>query len=243
MRGSNTSQLLTGEQTLRAYFADAFRQVTKRDEMPQIHVSFYPFAGLNHTIRIRRQQIYVRVSDLLRTAPPQVQRALAFILMAKLFRKRASSEHQALYQQYARQPQVIRASELARRGRGRKHLTSAAGNYHNLDQLFARLNRRYFANQLPHPGISWSQRRTKRILGHHDQVHDAIVVSRSLDAPDVPEFLVEYVLYHEMLHLKHSPRVINGRRIYHHAAFRADEQRFVHYDAAIAWLDQLAERS
>jgi hypothetical protein len=234
--------MTTRESSLRSYFADAFQQVTRRRETPEIHVAYYPFAGLNHTIRIRKQRIYVRVSDLLCEAPPQVQRALAFILMAKLFRKRASAEDQAIYRQYAYQPQVLRASELARRARGRKHLSGAAGQHFDLDQLFARLNRRYFNNQLPKPALSWSQRRSKRLLGHHDHVHEAIVISRSLDEPDMPEFIVEFILYHEMLHLKHGPRQINGRRIHHHAAFRADERRFARYEEACAWLDRLAER-
>src|SRR5262249_40255626 len=195
------------ESSLRSVFTDAFRQVTNRTQMPEIHVSFYPFAGLNHTIRIRKQRVYVRVSDILRDAPPQVHKALAFILVAKLFNKRAMAEYESLYRQYAYQPQVLRASDLARQKRGRKVLSSSLGRAFNLDRLYARLNRRYFNNDLHKPQLSWSARRTKRILGHHDLVHDAIVISRSLDQSSVPELVVEYVLYHEMLHLRHRPRV------------------------------------
>jgi hypothetical protein len=225
---------------LKSYFTDAFRQVTKRLEAPEIQVTFYPFAGLNHTIRLRRQRIYVRVSDLFRDAPPQVQRALAHILIAKLFKKKARAEYQSLYRTYSYQPQVMRASDLARRSRGRKHLSGAEGNYYDLNQLFGRLNRRYFDGKLEQPALSWSQRRSRRILGHHDGVHEAIVISRSLDRGDIPEFLIEYVLYHEMLHIKHHPRIVNGRRIYHPPAFKAEERRFERYDQAIAFLDRLA---
>jgi hypothetical protein len=235
--------MTAGETVLRSYFADAFRQVTKRAELPEIQVTFFPFAGLNHTIRIRRQRIYVRVSDLLREAPPQVYRALAHILISRLFRKRVSSEHQDLYRQFTFQPHVMRASELARRERGRKRLSSSAGRFYDLDQLFARLNRRYFENQLVKPVLSWSQRRTRRILGHHDRAHDAIVISRTLDSSEIPQFVIEYVLYHEMLHVKHTPRSINGRRFFHHAAFRADERRFQFYTEAMAYLDRFSERA
>jgi predicted metal-dependent hydrolase len=72
-------------------------------------------------------------------------------------------------------------------------------------------------------------------------VHEAIVISRSLDRPDIPEFLIEYVLYHEMLHLKHQPRIVNGRRMYHTPAFRAEERRFERFEQAIALLDRIAE--
>ncbi|MEP7272227.1 MAG: SprT-like domain-containing protein, partial [Acidobacteriota bacterium] len=164
-------------------------------------------------------------------------------LIAKLFRRRISAEHQDLYRQFAFQPQVIRASELARRERGRKHLSGSAGRYHDLEQLFERLNRRYFDNELLKPALSWSQRRTRRILGHHDRTHDAIVISRTLDNAEMPQFIIEYVLYHEMLHIKHPGRVISGRRIFHHAAFRADERRFQFYDEALAFLERFAERS
>jgi hypothetical protein len=159
----------SGEISLKMHFADAFRQITKRSESPEIHVTFYPFAGLNHTIRIRRQRVYVRVSDILRDAPQPVCRALAFILVSKLFNKKAMAEHERLYRQYAYQPQVLRASDLARQKRGRKVLTGAVGRAYNLDKIFARLNRRYFGNELPKPALSWSARRTKRILGHHHQ--------------------------------------------------------------------------
>jgi hypothetical protein len=230
------------EEALKSLFIDVFQQVTKRQTKPDIHVVFYPFAGLNHTIRVRKQRVYVRLSDILRDAPRQVHQALAFILIAKLFNKRVTSEHEALYRQYAYQPQVLRASDLARRQRGRKVLNGAKGRVYDLDKIFTRLNRRYFNGDLHRPALSWSARRTKRILGHHDAVHDAIIISRSLDQADVPEFLVEYVLYHEMLHIKHRPRVVDGRRLFHTAAFRADEQRFARFDEAMDWFDKFARR-
>jgi len=234
--------MTAGESLLKVHFADAFRQITKRADMPEIHISFYPFAGLNHTIRLRRQNIYVRLSDIMRDAPATVHRALAFILVGKLFNKRVGAEYQNLYRQYAYHPDVQRQSDLAKQQRGRKIVSSSIGRVYNLNQLFARLNRRYFNSELPAVTLSWSARKTRRILGHHDYVHDTIVISRSLDSADVPELLVEFVLYHEMLHMKHRPKVVNGRRLYHSAAFRADERRFDHYDAAQLALDKLTSR-
>lgn len=234
--------MFSGEASMKIHVAEAFRQVGNRSEPPEIQVSFYPFAGLNHTIRIRKQRVYVRVSDVLRDAPQQVYRALAFMLVSKLYNKRASTEDVKLYRQYAYKPEVLRASDLARQQRGRKRLTGSDGFTYNLDKLFARLNRQYFDNELTKPTLSWSARRTKRILGHHDYVHETIVISRSLDDPQIPEYLISFVMYHEMLHMKHRSRIINGRRVYHTAAFRADERRFDRYQDAAEELDKLAGR-
>lgn len=234
--------MMAGESLLKMHFTDAFRQITRRTDPPEIHIAFYQFAGLNHTIRIRNQRIYVRLSDIMRDAPSQVHRALAFILVGKLFNKRIGSEYQNLYRQYAYNPEIQRQSDLAKRQRGRKQIGSSVGREFNLDHLYARLNRRYFNSELPPVTLTWSARKSKRILGHHDYVHDTIVISRLLDSAEVPELLVEFVMYHEMLHMKHRPKVVNGRRIYHSAAFKADERRFDYYDAAQAALDKLTSR-
>jgi predicted metal-dependent hydrolase len=58
----------------------------------------------------------------------------------------------------------------------------------------------------------------------------------------VPEWFVRYIVYHEMLHIKHPARIINGRRVHHTKAFLAEEQRFPDYDEAQERLDQLARQ-
>lgn len=231
--------MASGETSMRTYVAEAFRQITGRVALPVIQVEFYPFAGLNHTIRIRKQKIYVRISDILIGAPPEVSRALAFILVARLFRQRVPGDHYNLYRNYSYQSEVVRATDLARRDRGRKMFSGGSGGVYDLDQIFRRLNRRYFGNSLAKPDLGWSERRTKRVLGHHDDVHDSIVISRSLDDAQIPEYLVEFVLYHEMLHLKHPARMVNGRRIFHSAEFRDDEQRFARYQEALEALESI----
>lgn len=225
---------------LSTLFTDAFRQLERQRPAPEIEVRFYPYAGINHTIRLRSGRVYARISDIFKDAPPNIHRALAFILVAKLLGKAPPDVHQRVYRDYAYSPQILRASDIARRRRGRKMISSARGSVYDLDKMFQRLNRSYFDGRLDKPTLTWSQRRTRRILGHHDAAHDTIVVSKTLDARDVPEWFVEYVLYHEMLHIKHRARLIKGRLYRHTNAFRAEEQRFLYYEAAQDWLNHLA---
>ena len=223
-------------------FADAFRQLARNRPAPRVEVRFYPYAGLHHTIRLRSGRVYVRVSDIFRDAPLSVHRALAFILVSRLLGRRSPEVHERVYRAYACTSQVLRASDIARRRRGRKIISTARGRFYDLNRMFVRLNRRYFNGQLSQPTLTWSQRRTRTILGHHDGVHDTIVISKTLDSHDVPEWFVEYILYHEMLHIKHPARLINGRRYYHTKAFRTEEQRFPDYDRAQVWLDRIARQ-
>jgi hypothetical protein len=223
-------------------YGEAFRQLEPKRSVPEIDVRFYPYTGLHHTIRVRSGRVYVRISDIFNSAPMDIHRALAFVLVAKLLSRRTPDVHVRAYRDYACSPPVLRASDIARRRRGRKLVSSAQGSVYDLDAMFTKLNRRHFDGTLEKPTLTWSQRRTRRILGHHDPVHETIVISKTLDSPEVPSWFVEYIVYHEMLHIKHPARMIHGRRYYHTNAFRADEQRFPHYEKAQDWLDRVARQ-
>ena len=228
------------QKQLASLFGEAFRQLGRNHSVPEIEVRFYPYANISHKIRIRSGRVYVRISDLFRGAPPKVLRAIAFILVARLLSKSTPEIHERVYRDYANSPRMLRALDRARRRRGRKIISTARGHVYDLDRLFRRLNRQYFDGELEKPTLSWSQRRTRRILGHHDAAHDTIVISKTLDASDVPEWFVEYALYHEMLHIKHPARLVKGRRYHHTNTFRTQEQRFSHYEEAQRWLELFA---
>src|SRR5205085_12471029 len=105
------------------------------------------------------------------------------------------------------------------------------------------INREYFSPRVPKPAqLTWSARKTYRILGHHDAHMDHIAISRSLDSREVPRFVVEYVLFHEMLHIVHPTKLVNGRRHNHTPAFKRDEEKFLHYHAAEKWIERNVRR-
>lgn len=223
-------------------FLDAFHHLGRNRGIPVIDVRFYPYAGLRHTIRVRSGQVYVRLSDLIKDCPPEVMRSLAFVLVARLLGKKVPAVHERVYRDYTLTPDVMRSSDIARRHRGRKMISSAQGTVYDLEKMFSKLNRRYFDSSLEKPTLTWSQRKTRSILGHHDRVYETITISKSLDSAQVPDWFVEFILYHEMLHIKHAARMINGRRYYHTASFRQDERRFARYEEAQRWLEQVARQ-
>jgi hypothetical protein len=228
------------EEVLASVFDEALRKLVKKEPRPELEARFYPYAGLSSTIRLRQGRVYARVSDILAGSSRDVLFALACILVAKLFRLKTPAAQERIYRNHTLNPSVLDASHTARRNRGYKITTSSRGKVYDLGEMFAELNARYFAGELDKPVLSWSRRRTRRVLGHHDHVHGAIVISTTLDNSRVPRFVVEYVLYHEMLHVKHPPRVVGGRTEYHSRVFRQDERRFDRFDEALKQLEKLA---
>ena len=207
--------------------------------MPPFDIRFRKFVSLNTTIRLRDGQLIVRLSDLLEAAPESVHQAIAHILLAKLYRKCIAACHADRYRRYTTSEAVSRQAEQARQTRGRKVISSAHGHFYNLDEVFEDVNRRFFHGLLGRPVLTWSAHHARRMLGHYDAAHNTIVVSRVFDGPRVPRYAIEYLMYHEMLHLKHPVRVRAGRRCVHSREFQAEERLFPELDAAKEFLKQL----
>jgi hypothetical protein len=68
-------------------FAEEYRALRPRAPIPSLEIRFRRFTSLNTTIRLREGRVHVHLSDLLEGAPESVLRAIAHILLAKLYRK------------------------------------------------------------------------------------------------------------------------------------------------------------
>jgi hypothetical protein len=117
---------------------------------------------------------------------------------------------------------------------------NAAGKFYNLTRLFDKVNHEYFADCLDKPRLTWSDIQTYRQFGHYEPARDRVVISLTLDDPRIPEFVVEFVVYHELLHKHHGAKFVNGRHLVHTLEFRQDEHKFPYYKEAEAWLNKLA---
>jgi predicted metal-dependent hydrolase len=223
---------------IKTFYKEAFQTYNRTRPIPDIEVRFYPYIGINHTIRVRDGVVFVRIAEICRAMPLTAQKALAFILVAKLLRKKVPLEAREIYSNFIKRQEIRALATENKRARGRKILSSANGDFYNLDEIFARLNRDYFQNKLPKPVLSWSARKTYRILGHHDSTHETVIISKSLDDKKVPPFVVEFVVFHEMLHIFHPTEHRNGRRFNHTPQFRRNERKYIYFEEAESWIER-----
>lgn len=206
---------------------------------PRFAVEFYPYANLMHTIRLRDDAACVRLSDLMRGAPLGVLEACAALLLARLYRRRVPREMRDIYREFSLKHSTRRRIHGVRRRRARRSATGPRGLHHDLAPLFRDLNRKYFGGRLSAPAMGWSLRPWRRQLGCFDPALRQIILNSRLDRAGVPRFAVEYVLYHEMLHVRHPIRRAACGLQSHSPEFRAEERRFPHYDRARRFLERL----
>lgn len=207
-------------------YARVFRLINPQSRVPAVRVEFCAFANANSFIRLEKGQIHARLSDVMRDAPAPVMEALAVILLSKLYRKPVPAAHKHRYRLYLNRRDVRRQLERIRRERGRKQIAGAQGHAYDLVELFEDLNLRFFGGMMARPELGWSVRPSRTTLGHYDPSHHAIVLSRILDSPEVPRLAVEYVMFHEMLHLRYPVEHGGIRRRVHTREFRAAEKQF-----------------
>jgi hypothetical protein len=131
--------------------------------------------------------------------------------------------------------------QVIRRRSVRPLQLSTRGEHHDLLQIYAEVNARYFGSAVE-AQITWSRdgkarRESARSikLGSYTARDKLIRVHPALDAEFVPRFFVEYIVYHEMLHHVLPARRAGRRRCLHGADFVAREREFERFEEALEW--------
>ena len=207
-------------------YARVFRELKPRTAVPELTVEFCRFANADNFIRLEQGRLHVRMSDLLSGAPAPVIEALAHILLGKLYRKPAAAVYNHRYRLYLNRKDVRRQAQLVRQIRGRKFISGPQGAHYNLEEIFERLNREHFNGLMARPQLGWSRTASRSMLGHYDPAHHAIIMSKILDQKTVSPLAIDYVMFHEMLHLQHPVDHTGARRRVHTREFRESENKF-----------------
>jgi hypothetical protein len=173
----------------------------------------------------------VRLHRMFLQADPRLLRAIARYVVHN--DRRAS----ALIGEYIEANQdAIRPAEP----RPRRVVLRTVGQAYDLQAIFDRLNARHFGGALD-ARITWGpqlrRRRPQRSIkmGSYAVEDRLIRIHPVLDHASVPQYFVEWIVYHEMLHGKHQVVKKNGRRCFHSKDFLADERAFPDYHRACAW--------
>jgi hypothetical protein len=220
-------------------FARVHREIRPRTPVPPIEMRYKKFVDPNSRIRLEGGRITVTITDLLESAPAPVTEALAHILLNKLYRKPVSGQHKHRYRLYLNRREMRHKIDVMRQTRGRKAHTGPAGAVYDLVAIFEELNARHFGGMMARPELGWSHVRSRTRLGHFDPSHNTIMISRLFDDPRAPRAALEYVMFHEMLHLRYPVDHSGARRCVHTPEFKAHEKQFPGFLEAKALLRKL----
>jgi len=133
---------------------------------------------------------------------------------------------------------------------GRDLPAKTKGQFFDLQELFDQVNTKYFKRSCD-AVITWGQngKRTRRRsnkasirLGSYDAQTNVIRIHPVLDADWVPQYVMETLIYHEMLHWLFRPRLAGDRRVLHSRAFRQAEQAHPRHERTNEWIQKNLDR-
>ena len=193
----------------------------------QLHYSpsLYRLKGSGNGVLITINEAYLFADEM-------VWKALVHFLLGK----RDKAERQII-RKYSASPEFSSVIDLLE---SPFNEVEAVGDEVDLEAVFLRVNNSCFNGALARPRLEWSRRKTRRQFGYYKPGPDILGISRTLDDASIPVFVIDFVMYHELLHKRLGIKEKNGRMIAHSRIFREAERAFPQYQKAQKWLKKLA---
>ena len=181
---------------------------------------------------IRNEKAVIRLSERCLSQPAEFHQSLAHILWSKIFNRACDPVHKKNWRVYEKKNSSLNRAAPAR-SLPVKRLVS---RHHDLAGLTEKILKKYFHNHTPPVTVKWGKRKTRYRLGYYHAGERAVCINPVLDHPEVPSFVIESILYHEILHHVIPPENHAERQVHHSRFFKRAEQSFPGYSKTEAWL-------
>jgi predicted metallopeptidase len=189
------------------------------------------------TARVSASRIQVILRKDLPIYPDEFIQAAIYITFSRLTRNTQSPKYHQLLN-------YIKNYQLAqKKSQTIEKILPPAGICYDLKKIAAKVLtdyvmvfKNYFENYSIHYG--WSSRKSFRRLAYFNPTYHIIVVSPIFDRFEVPQYVVEYLIYHELLHAFLGISKKNGKRAAHTPEFHQLEKLFMHYELTNHFLTQ-----
>ena len=229
----NLESHLDGLQRINLYLPTI--RIQPRYKNYKVEFSFFHISSL-YKIQAKSSQIQITAQESFTSAPDKVLIALLETALGK-----PAQPAGPLIQEYTFSARYRSAREDLEY-LDIPHGVFARGSVHDLAASFSRVNRTYFNGEITPPHLIWNNRTTFRKFGHYQWDTDTVMVSRTLDQRQVPEYVVDFVMYHELLHKKLGAPLVSSRRRVHTKKFRALEAEFPRYEEAQKYLNKISRK-
>jgi hypothetical protein len=170
------------------------------------------FSNYNANVRYTRTHIEFNLSNLWKNIDEDIQIGLIESLVVRMFKiKGVSTSNMKLYESFMK---------------GLSKYAKSSDYDPELEESFNRVNEKFFNGMMEKPNLIFATESFRK-LGSYEYSTNTINISTIFKGlpPDEQRFL-DYVVYHELLHKKHTFNVKHGRHQAHTTVFRNDEKKF-----------------
>jgi hypothetical protein len=217
----------------------SFLTVGQRFGYDRVNAEFHPFKEFKTTWERCGASAEFKVTDYLAIASPEILEEFAKCIFARIQQRKSDVYSEPIRNWLQSQLFVERNQPIYLR-RCRNLLCSARGAHYDLRELLGSLQSQGLVKDGNSAFISWTDRPNRLRMGYCSVLMKVIAISSVLDSPDIPKYVAEYVLYHEMIHLEKG---LDSMRSQHNADFRRLERRHPRFKEAEDWLKRIARET
>jgi predicted metal-dependent hydrolase len=191
------------------------------------------------SLHLHDQKVNFSFSNTIYNDSKERIEALIYVMLAKF----THSTHRPLYDEYLRilrdikrvppQTSILKNTENVTHAFDLSKIMNDLINQYSF--IFADAFEKYY------PSISWSTRTSVRKFGMYRKINHSIVVAKVLDKPQIPVCVINYIVYHELLHAFLGIKTKNKRYIAHDGEFHEMEKQFIDLDRANLFLTQYSQ--
>ncbi|MFH0924461.1 MAG: SprT-like domain-containing protein [bacterium] len=203
----------------------------------QVTVTFTENRRIIMRVRhISKDRINLRIHKIFLQADVKIIQAIANFVEKK---EASSVKYIKLF--FKEQSHLLKETSTFKKGRKTydNSRLKAQGNFYNLKEIYDYLNKFYFNQQLDIPVI-WSKRTNKPRqrsirLGSFYPNDNLIRIHPKLDNENIPYYVVESIVYHEMVHGYLNK---NGYNLNHTRDFKTVEKKYQYFKQANQWIKE-----
>jgi hypothetical protein len=164
--------------------------------------------SFNANIRKTTSSVQVNLNLQWKDIDKEIKVGLIQTLLLKVFKSKNTTTNIELYNNFVKNiPQ----------------LTPKTNIEPVLKESFDRVNKNFFYEQLEMPNLVWGNN-SKRKLASYNFHNDTVSVSTIFKKTEIE--ILDYLMYHELLHKYHQYNHKNGRSFFHTREFKKDENLY-----------------
>ncbi|MBU0459191.1 MAG: hypothetical protein KJ771_00115 [Nanoarchaeota archaeon] len=169
-------------------------------------------ADFNANIRLHQNNIQINLNLQWKDIEDEIKIGLIQHLLLKIFKqKKLTTPNINLYNNFVKNIDI---------------LATKTKPDPTLLLSFWRVNELFFYNRMEQPNLQWGQQAFRK-LASYNYHNDTVTVSTIFQ--DQRDEILDYLMYHELLHKFHKFKHKNGRSSYHNKEFKDTEKLYPNY--------------
>jgi len=218
----------------------AFQRAGQKSGFSSVRAAYQPFKEFKAIWTKRGDNVDIQVTDYMRGADQAMLDEFAECMCRRILTKRSKELYTQKMRDWLQSPEFVAMNRQTYLKRSRNIAYTESGANYDLKESLERLVSESMVPEISNKYITWTKKPNSQRMGYCSVIMRVVAISSALDNEKVPEFVSDYVLYHELLHLNDGLKAMGS---HHDSAFRARERAYPKWREAEAILKKVAAKS